>query len=200
MDRVLAVIFGLMGVGKTTVARALAQVRDWPVIHSDRVRKDLAGLDPSTPAPFEFGQGIYSEDFSRRTYQEIRRQAGELLEQGTAGVILDASFKSARERTRIRDLARKKGARAVFIYCYCSPEVVQERLLQRADKAGAMSDGRPELLDLQIKDFDPLTGADQPLLKVDTGRELAAVLQEITGFLDNFISIGRDLNSGRKQD
>ena len=44
MDRLLVVIFGLMGVGKTTVARALGEARGWPVIHSDAVRKALAAV------------------------------------------------------------------------------------------------------------------------------------------------------------
>lgn len=189
MDRVLVVIFGLMGVGKTTIARALAQARDWPIIHSDTVRKCMAGLGPTTPARFEFGQGIYSEDFSRRTYEEIRRRTGELLDQGAEGVVLDASYKSAAERARVRDLAGEKGARALFVYCYCPQEVVQERLQQRADQTGAISNGRPELLELQKQDFDPLTEADQPRLEVDTGRGLAEVIQEITDFLDNYIDL-----------
>ena len=192
MDRLLVVIFGLMGVGKTTVAQALAQARDWPVLHSDTVRKGLAGLGPTTPARFEFGQGIYKEDFSRRTYEEMRRLAGELLDKGAQGVILDASFKSAAERGRVRELAQEKGARAIYVYCFCSPEVVQARLHQRADDTTAISDGRSELLDLQMKDFDPLTEADQPLLKLDTGRDLAEVHQEISGFLDEFLSDPRD--------
>lgn len=186
MDRLLVLIFGLMGVGKTTVARALAQALDWPVIHSDTVRKDLAGLDPTTPARFEFGEGIYSKDFSRRTYQEMQRRAGEFLDKGVAGVILDASFKSAEERARIRELARGKGAQALFVYCYCPQEVVRQRLLKRADNTSAISDGRLELLDLQRNDFDLLTDEDKPLLEVDTGRELEEVLQEITVFLETF--------------
>jgi len=192
MDRLLVVIFGLMGVGKTTVAQALGQARDWPVLHSDTVRKCLAGLGPTTPARFEFGQGIYNEDFSRRTYEEMRRLAGELLDKGAQGVILDASFKSAGERARVRKLARAKGTRTVFVYCYCSPEVVQKRLHHRADNTSAISDGRTELLDLQMKAFDPLSEADQPLLKLDTGRELAEVHQEISGFLDEFLTDPRD--------
>jgi uncharacterized protein len=185
MDRVLVVIFGLMGIGKTTVAQALAQAREWPVIHSDPVRKDLAGLDPTAPARFEFGQGIYSEEFSHRTYQEMRRRTVEFLDKGAAAVILDASYKSAQERARVRDLARAKEARAVFIYCYCAPEVVRERLRERAE-TGAVSNGRLELLESQKEDFDPLTEADQPRLKVDTGRELAEVIREITEFLDTW--------------
>jgi predicted kinase len=187
MDRLLVVIFGLMGVGKTTVARALAQARGWPVLHSDMVRKDLAGLDPTTPARFAFGQGIYSEDFSQRTYEEMRRRAGELLDEGAKAVILDASFKSAAERTRVRELAQDKGARAVFVYCYCPQEVLQDRLLERADNARAISDGRLELLDSQKEDFDTLTEADRPLLQLDTGRKLAEVLPEIGSFLKEFL-------------
>jgi hypothetical protein len=174
-----------MGVGKTTVARALGQARDWPVIHSDAVRKALAGLEPTTPARFEFGQGIYSEDFSQRTYTEMRRQAEELLEAGAFRVILDASYKSSEERARIRELGRKKGAGVVFVYCLCPQEVVRDRLLQRAQNTSAISDGRLELLDLQREDFDPFTAADQPLLRLDTGRELGKVLQEVNGFLNS---------------
>jgi len=185
MDRVLVVIFGLMGVGKTTVAKALGQARGWPVIHSDVVRKALAGLAPTTPARFEFGHGIYSQDFSQKTYAEMLRRAGDFLDGGASRVILDASFKSAAERTRVRELAREKEARAVFVFCYCPKEVVRERLLLRADNTSAVSDGRLELLDLQVEDFEPLTEADQPLLRLDTGRDLEQGLQEVNVFLDS---------------
>ncbi len=187
MDGLLVVICGLMGVGKTTVARALGQARGWPVIHSDAVRKALAGLEPTTPARFEFGQGIYGEDFSQRTYTEMRRQAEEFLEAGAFRVILDASFKSAEERARIKELGRKKGATVVFVYCLCPQEVVRERLLQRAQNTSAISDGRLELLDLQMEDFEPLTAADQPLLRLDTGRDLGKVLQEVNDFLNGVL-------------
>ena len=185
MDRVLVVIFGWMGVGKTTVAKALGQARGWPVIHSDAVRKALAGLAPTTPALFEFGQGIYSKDFSQRTYAEMRRRAGELLDGGATRVILDASFKRVRERDQFRELAREKEARVAFIYCFCPQEVVRERLLKRRADRHAISDGRLELLDLQVEDFEPLTKADQPLLELDTGRALEEVLQEVSRFLDS---------------
>jgi uncharacterized protein len=188
MDRLLVVIFGLMGVGKTTVAKVLGQARGWPVIHSDVVRKALAGLAPTTPARFEFGHGIYSETFSQKTYTEMLRRAGELLDGGATRVILDASFKSGRERDRVRELARVKKARAVFVFCYCPKEVVRERLLLRADNTSAISDGRLELLDLQMEDFEPLTEADQPLLRLDTGRDLDKVLQEVNGFIDGLLA------------
>jgi predicted kinase len=184
MDRLLVVIFGLMGVGKSTVAKALGEARGWPVIASDVVRKALAGLAPTTPARFKFGHGIYTEDFSRQTYAEMLRRAGELLDGGAARVILDASFKSAAERARVRETAREKKARAAFVFCYCPKEVVRERLLKRADSSCAISDGRLELLDLQMEDFEALTEADKPLLKLDTGKGLEKMLREVNEFLD----------------
>jgi len=188
VDRLVVVIFGLMGVGKTTLARSLGAQRGWPVVHSDAVRKALAGLAPTTPARFEFGRGIYDQDFSRRTYREMRRQADELLMGGAPGVILDASFKGAAERAEIRDLAGERGARAVFLYCACPREVVRARLSRRADNTTSISDGRLELLDLQVEDFEAVTPADRPLLKLDTGRELEEVLQEVETFLEGCMS------------
>ena len=75
MGRLIVVVFGLMGSGKSNRSRALAASLNWPVIHSDAVRKTLAGLKPTDRVPVEFGQGIYDEDFSARTYDEMLRQA-----------------------------------------------------------------------------------------------------------------------------
>jgi predicted kinase len=183
MARLIVVIFGLMGTGKTTLARALGAARGWPVIHSDVVRKALAGLTPTTPTPQEYGQGIYDEDFSRRTYAEMRRLAGEHLK-SAQGVILDASFKGAGERAEVRDLAREGGARAVFVCCACPLKVVRRRLEVRAQDAASISDGRLELLARQEQDFDPPGAEDRPLLILDTGREMDEILREVEAFLE----------------
>lgn len=187
MARLIIVIFGLMGVGKTTLARHLGSRRGWPVIHSDAVRKGLAGLSPTTRAPFNFGEGIYAEDFSRRTYEEMRRQVRELLQGGAPVVILDASFKSAGERAAIRDLAKEEGARVLFVWCQCPKEVVRCRLSARAANLTSISNGRLELLDRQVEDFDPLTAGDQPLLKLDTAGPVEDSVKKLEAFLDDFL-------------
>jgi len=182
VGRLLVVIFGLMGTGKTTLARELAAARGWPVLHSDVVRKELAGLPPTAPVREEFGRGIYDESFSARTYAELRRRAAEYLKAGAAGVIVDASFKSARERRLVQELAREQGARAVFVLCECPRETVRERLTRRA-AAASISDGRLEILELQEQDFEPVTAAEEPLLRVDTGGEVAGALAQVEEFL-----------------
>jgi len=185
VGRLVVVLFGLMGTGKTTLAQALGEALGLPVIHSDAVRKTLAGLTPTTRVPLEFGAGIYGEDFSARTYAQMRRLARESLAAGP-GVILDASYKRAKERVLVRDLAQGQGATALFVYCECPAEVAQERLGIRRDDPRAISNGRVELFEAQARDFDPLMPDDRPLLRLQTGRELGVVLDELKAFVQSF--------------
>ena len=189
MGRMIVVVFGLMGTGKSSRSRALAASLNWPVIHSDVVRKNLAGLKPTDRVPVEFGQGIYDEDFSTRTYDEMLRQAETHLAAGHS-VILDGSYKRAQERDRVRQLARKQGARVVFVYCECPPEVARERLGIRLTDPEAISDGRVELFADQARDFDPLAPEDRPLLRLDTTRDPAVVLEELKSFVQSNYGAG----------
>ena len=182
----LVVIFGLMGAGKTTLARALAQAMEWPVIESDVVRKALAGLAPGARATLPFGQGIYAEDFSARTYGEMRRLAAAHLAAG-GSVILDGSFKRAGDRERVRQLARKHRSQVVFVYCACPPEEARRRLGIRLTDPQAVSNGRVELFEAQARDFDSLGPEDRPLLRLDTQREPALLLEELRRFVEVYL-------------
>ena len=177
------VIFGLMGTGKTTLAAALGRELGWPVVHSDAVRKNLAGLTPTTPTPTAFGQGIYDADFSRRTYEEMRRQAASHLAAGQS-VILDGSFKRAAERDLVKQLAQENEAAAVFLYCACPLEVVLKRLDIRAQDPQSISDGREEILAAQARDFDPVDLTLPDFWGVNTNREMPEVLEKVKYLLD----------------
>jgi predicted kinase len=181
------VIFGLMATGKTTLARAAGKALGWAVIESDRVRKLLAGMAPTTRAAVAFGQGIYAADFSTRTYEEMRRQAAARLAAGQS-VILDGSYKRAEERELVRQLAREQGAAALFVYCECPPAEARRRAGLRLAEPAAFSDGRVELFEAQSRDFDPLGPEDRPLLRLDTNRPLPVMLGELKGFVQGYLS------------
>jgi uncharacterized protein len=183
----IVVIFGLMATGKTTLAQALSRSLGLPAIYSDAVRKLLAGMKATTRAPHEFGQGIYSEDYSRRTYTEMLRLAQAHLARGES-VILDASYKRAEERRRVRKLARSQGATTLLVYCECAREVARDRVGIRLSDPQAISDGRVELFEAQAQDFDPIMPEDRPLLRLETGRELTVVLQEVVSFVQEYLS------------
>jgi predicted kinase len=185
MGRMIVVVFGLMGTGKSSRSQALAKNLGWPVIHSDAVRKTLAGLKPTDRVPVDVGQGIYNEDFSDRTYKEMLRLAKDYLAAGQS-VILDGSYKRAYERARVRQLAKELGARLVFVYCECPSAVARERLGIRLTDPEAISDGRVELFEAQARDFDPFTSQDRPLLHLDTARDPKVVLAELANFVKGF--------------
>jgi predicted kinase len=186
MGRMIVVVFGLMGTGKSNRSRALAQTLGWPVIHSDAVRKTLAGLKPTDRVTVDFGQGIYNQDFSARTYDEMLRQAADYLAAGQS-VILDGSYKRAQERDRVRQLAKEQKARVVFVSCECPPAVALERLGIRLTDPEAISDGRVELFEAQARDFDPFRPEDRPLLRLDTTREPEVVLEDLKSFVENYL-------------
>ena len=184
--RIVVVTFGLMATGKTTLARALGQALGLPVIETDRVRKTLVGMEPTVRATEAFGQGIYAADFSSRTYAEMRCQAAAHLAAGES-VILDGSYKRAGERRLVRQLAREHRAGALFVYCECPPAEARRRLGLRLADPQAFSDGRLELFEAQVKDFDPLMPEDRPLLRLDTNREVEVVLAELKGFVQSYL-------------
>lgn len=151
----LIVVFGLMGSGKTSLARALSAETGWSVISTDEIRKTLRGISPTARRWEPFGKGIYSEEMSGKTYREMRRLAEKILKQGRS-VILDGSYKRQEERLALLELARKTGARISFVECRAPLKTIRLRLDQRGREVRAVSDGRWELFHRQRLDFDPV--------------------------------------------
>ena len=175
----IIVVFGLMGSGKTSLARALAAETGWPVISSDEIRKTIEGIPPTTRQWEPFGKGIYSEEMSRKTYLEMRKQAEKILKQGRS-VILDGSYKRQAERLALLELARKTRARIRFIECRAPLKTIRQRLFQRAGDTEAISDGRWELFNLQRQDFDPVLDPVQSKhLLVKTVRPPGQIIQKL---------------------
>jgi hypothetical protein len=151
----LFVVFGLMGTGKTSLARALAQKTRWPVISSDETRKALAGIPPTARKWASFGKDLYSKTMSRKTYQTMKVQAGKRLRQGQS-VIMDGSYKRQSERLALVALAEKTGARIRFLECRAPIKIIRQRLERRRQDPKAVSDGRWQIFDQQRRDFDPV--------------------------------------------
>lgn len=146
----LLMIGGLMGTGKSTLARILHHELGWALFSSDATRKHLAHLDPTHPQAEAFEQGMYSSSWTARTYQALQAEANVALAQGHS-VLLDASFRLRTQRLPMIDQARIHGARAVFIECLCPADRALQRLERRwqdrvhGSQQENASDGRPEL-------------------------------------------------------
>jgi aminoglycoside phosphotransferase family enzyme/predicted kinase len=183
---------GLMGTGKSTLARALGQELGWTLTSSDAMRKQLAHIDPATPRADAFNQGLYTTFWTARTYVALEQQAAELLADGRS-IIIDASFIRRADR---RDMARKAtalGAKVFFVECVSPRHVVLQRLAQRwherqASSAGSRasasfaSDGRPDLYDSQLAHHDAFVEQEEPgivHIQVSTTASLSACVAQV---------------------
>ncbi|MFC4910139.1 AAA family ATPase [Actinomadura gamaensis] len=126
----LLMVGGLPGTGKTTLAGALADRLGCALLCSDRVRKELAGLAPSAPAAAPYGTGLYSPEWTRRTYRELAARADRLLRLGET-VVLDASCTSAPDRAVFVGLADEAHAELLAFRCETPPDIAAARIRTR---------------------------------------------------------------------
>jgi predicted kinase len=175
----LILVGGLPGTGKSTLANALAQHAGVRVIRSDAVRKALAGVD-SKECRAAFGQGIYTPEWTKRTYAECLRQAEELLFHGER-VLVDANFREENERRMFLDSALQWGVPSVFLLCETEPELVRARLAKRS---GDVSDADWSVYEKAVETWEELGAETRSRLQmVNTGKVLELALRNTLSVL-----------------
>jgi aminoglycoside phosphotransferase family enzyme/predicted kinase len=167
-NRTLILVAGLMGTGKSVMARALAPLVGAEIIQTDAVRKEMLRIPASEHHYEEFGQGIYSPDTSRRTYEKALEIALDKLK--TAGaVIIDASYKDREERLRAFEAGRRAGADVFVLECTCPEDIIEKRLQSRQSGGGDVSDGRWEIFQAQKGNYERIDEIpEERHLAVDT--------------------------------
>ncbi len=140
----LVITCGLTATGKSALARRLAELTGMDVVSSDVVRKRLAGLALGERRFEPFGGGIYSQEFTERTYAALLEEGREHLRQGRS-VILDASFLRRKHRRAAVRLAAEEGAQLACLQLLASDEAVRTRLARRLREGGDPSDARWEI-------------------------------------------------------
>jgi aminoglycoside phosphotransferase family enzyme/predicted kinase len=178
----LFITVGLTGCGKSTMAQALSQRLGLVHISSDITRKRLAGI-PETEHRFdEPATGIYSAEFTRKTYDTMLSQAGDILKAG-GSVILDAAFLKRSERLKALTMAQESGAEFYAVECKIEPELAQKRLLQRL--AGvSVSDGRWDIYLKQQQWFEPVIELSDNHIIIDTSLPLGQNVKQILNRID----------------
>ncbi len=127
----LFLLAGLPATGKSTLGRRwVADDKADLLIETDQVRKELAGLDPDESAQDEFGSGIYTLEFTERTYTEVANRARAALKKGKR-VCVAATFVKDKRRLQLIDVARRMGVPVHFIECQISEELAHQRLAAR---------------------------------------------------------------------
>ncbi|MCP4204643.1 MAG: AAA family ATPase [bacterium] len=149
----LVVVYGLMGTGKTLIARHLREHYGWHVLSTDAVRKQISGVGENTRVYVPYNAGLYSPEMNRRTYEEVCDRAENLLHAGFP-VAVDGAFKTQGGRLPVFELAQRAGARLLFLEAACAPDEQQRRLEDR-QLHDTRSDGRVEIMARQRREWEP---------------------------------------------
>jgi aminoglycoside phosphotransferase family enzyme/predicted kinase len=165
----LVLIGGLPGTGKSTLAQALASHAGFDVIRSDQIRKQLAvaGVVADADASDAYAAGIYTPEWTERTYAECIARADAALFEGSR-VLVDATFRAESHRLRFLDLAATWGVPLILWICQADAAIVKGRLQERRDD---VSDADWTIYLHAARRWEPLGPRTQQLYHtIDTGR------------------------------
>lgn len=174
----LLVTSGVMGSGKTSVARLVAERLGAIVVRTDAVRKRLAGLGLRERALHGFGEGLYTREMSARTYVEALRVATEMVAAGWP-VIVDGAFSHTSERAEARRLLAADDRALTVLWCEAPDDVIAARLRKRAEERHEVSDGREELLSAHRAGYEPPRG-EPGVVRIDTSAPLEPQMDALT--------------------
>lgn len=180
----IVVFMGMIASGKSYLAGAWAGRHRCPYFNTDVIRKTIAGIDATESRPEEAGQGIYSAEYTRRTYDAMLVSAEERLrDPAVSCVVLDGSYQSEAERDRVRRTFEKT-ARVVFVMCSCKETVTKARLAERAADPAAVSDGRWEIYLAQKDAYEfPEELPVEQFRRLDTDGPLDVLLGQLDALL-----------------
>jgi predicted kinase len=90
----------------------------------------MAGIDPGHPAAADYRHGIYTAEWTERTYRELLHRARRLLARGET-VVLDASWTREPMRRAALLVAAEAHVPLVELRCTAAAATVADRLRRR---------------------------------------------------------------------
>ncbi len=146
------IFMGISGSGKSTISDLFKD--KYSILRSDEIRKELAGVREGHHY-LPYGEGIYSEQFTVKTYEELIKRG---IKEATAGkrVILDATFlKEAYRQKALRELTNA-GLTPLFVNFFAPAEILRERILKRMKEDKDISDAHLNILEKQLEQLKPI--------------------------------------------
>jgi uncharacterized protein len=159
------VICGVPATGKSTLAAVAAARLGWPVISSDLVRKELAGIAPTERA----GTAHYTATFSQIVYAELGARAAACV-QTRGAVIVDGTFRRRADRAAFTT-AFGEAAPVLYAECRAPLSVLLARAADRDRQPGQVSDATAAVV---TREHDRW----QPLDEVPAGHRIAISTQQ----------------------
>jgi len=146
----LIAVGGVSGTGKSTLARSLAPVVGATpgavILRSDVIRKELWGVEQTTPLP----AAAYTPAFSERVFETILERAEIALRAGHSA-IADAVYARQDEREAIGKIAARAGVVFTGLWLDAPIDTLEKRIEARK---GDASDATQLVLHRQLENID----------------------------------------------
>jgi len=163
----LWITHGFSGCGKTTLSQMMLQERGMVRLRSDIERKRLAAIPAISSSNSRLAEGLYTEEFSLRTYSYMKEMAGYLLDAGWQ-VIIDAAFLKRWQRNLFRELAQQKAMPFHILDIQSDQATLEERVAYRTAHGLDASEADLQVLRHQFKTAEPLSHDEMhDLSKID---------------------------------
>jgi aminoglycoside phosphotransferase family enzyme/gluconate kinase len=159
----LIIMRGMSASGKSTVSQKLVDMLGLIRIRSDTERKRLFGIDPEERASGEIESGIYSREYSEKTYKKLRQYTAVVLDAGYS-VIVDAAFLKSYQCVEFYELAENLKVSFIILEITAPIEVLRNRISERVR---GVSDATIDVLNYQYTNWQSLDG-NEPVITVDT--------------------------------
>ena len=170
------VFMGVSGSGKSAIAEGL--IPGNVLFRSDKVRKEMAGVEPHEHAYVAYGEEIYGKEMTERTYRALNRAAVEAALRGER-VVVDATFLSRSHRAAFYEACIRAGLNPFFIHCFADEEVLRERVRLRTAEGTDISDARVPVLEEQLRTAEaPDELPSFRVFRVDTGEATVETIRE----------------------
>ncbi len=176
----VVLVGGGPGVGKTLLARRIAEHYGYIHLATDEIRHDVEQIPHGQHAFASPDQGAYDPAAVDATYAEQCREACTLISNGY-GVVLDASWASAQHRSTIQRAVGDLGVDVIEIECVLDDSIARERIARRLANPDNPSDATPDLVDLLKSRRQPWPEAHQ----IDTAASVDDVVRSALAFVDD---------------
>ncbi len=181
----MVVMCGVSGSGKSWLAQRLVERVCAIRIRSDVERKRIAGLTPLQRSASPLNRGLYAPQNTDALYAHLAGAAGALID-GGARAIVDATCLTIARRESFRSEARRRGVACLIVHCFAPRDVLTARITQRNRANDDPSEADSDVLDAQMRYYEPPSATDAGVLNVDTSQQVdvEAIAQRLCAAID----------------